>query len=90
MATDGRKEAPWKDVDQRFDVERPEGDSTTQAARRIIATGGAARYGGYDLQSKPPPENYVRGASNNVRFPAAFCIRRERAIMPYHAATHYR
>jgi hypothetical protein len=39
----------------------------TPSARRAVATGGAARYGGGDPWDPSPLENYARRISNNVR-----------------------
>jgi hypothetical protein len=75
MAVDSREVMSWKGA--RYSSSRmltsniPQGGSTNPTARRIVATGGAARPRGGDPQYYPPPENYIRRASNNVRTPAA-------------------
>jgi hypothetical protein len=48
------------------------GVSTTPAARRIVATGGAVRSCGGDPQDQTPPENYAWRVVNIVRTPVTF------------------
>jgi hypothetical protein len=69
---------------------RPKGGSTTATPRRIVATGGAARFGGkvFLRTSRRRKTRYTEDL-DNFRTPAAF-LDPVIATVHYSTATHYR